>query len=82
MKKALSLLTLMVMLLTALAACGGGAAVECTDEFGCIEVAEGEPIRVAWAFVVSGADESLGTDTKRGVEIAAEEKGQIMGHDI
>ena len=82
MKKAFAFLTMMLILSMALAACGGGEALECTDEFGCIEVAADEPIRVAWAFVVSGPDESLGTDTKRGVEIAAEEKGQILGHDI
>jgi branched-chain amino acid transport system substrate-binding protein len=81
MKKAFALLTILMILTSALAACGG-AKLECADEFGCVEVAKGEPIRVGWAFVVSGADESLGTDTKRGVEIAAAEKGQILGHDI
>lgn len=82
MKKAFALLTIVMILTAALAACGGAAAYECPDEFGCVEVAEGDPIRIAWAFVVSGPDETLGTDTKRGVEMAAEEKGQIMGHDI
>jgi branched-chain amino acid transport system substrate-binding protein len=81
MKKAFAVLTIVLILTTALAACGAPK-LECADEFGCVEVAKDEPIRVAWAFVVSGADESLGTDTKRGVEIAAAEKGQILGHDI
>jgi branched-chain amino acid transport system substrate-binding protein len=57
-------------------------AYECTDEFGCVEVGADEPIRVAYSFVISGADESLGTDTKRGVEMAAEDKGEILGHSI
>jgi len=70
------------MLATAIAACGGGSAYECTDEFGCVTVAPGDPIRVAYMFVISGPDESLGTDTARGVEMAAEDKGQILGHDI
>jgi len=82
MKKAFALLTIVMILTAALAACGGGGAYDCTDEFGCVEVPEGDPIRIAWAFVVSGPDETLGTDTKRGVEMAASEKGQIMGHDI
>jgi branched-chain amino acid transport system substrate-binding protein len=58
------------------------AAFECTDPKGCVDVAPGEPIRIAWMFVVSGADASLGTDTKRGVEIAIDDKQQILGHDI
>jgi branched-chain amino acid transport system substrate-binding protein len=81
MKKAFALLTIVMILTTALSACGAPK-LECTDEFGCVEVAEGEAIRVAWAFVVSGPDESLGTDTKRGVELAAEAKGTILGHEI
>jgi len=57
-------------------------AAGCTDELGCVEVGAGEPIRIAYSFVISGPDASLGTDTKRGVEMAAEEKGQVMGHSI
>lgn len=78
-------LLMLVVLATGLfaSACAPAAQqFECTDEFGCVDVAPNEPIRVAYSFVVSGADESLGTDTRRGMEMAAEEKGQIMGHDI
>jgi branched-chain amino acid transport system substrate-binding protein len=81
MKKVFALLTIILILATALAACGGPS-YECTDEFGCVEVPEGEPVHIAYSFVLSGADESLGTDTKRGVEMAAENKGQVLGHDI
>ncbi|GAB4539629.1 MAG: hypothetical protein Kow0063_28600 [Anaerolineae bacterium] len=55
---------------------------QCTDEWGCVEVGKDEPIRVAYSFVISGPDESLGTDTKRGLEMAAEEKGTVLGHQI
>jgi branched-chain amino acid transport system substrate-binding protein len=82
MKKALSILTLMVMLLTALAACGGGTALECPEGDVCVEVGADEPIRIGWAFVVSGPDAPLGTDTQRGVEIAVDDQGQLLGHDI
>jgi branched-chain amino acid transport system substrate-binding protein len=81
MKKVFALLTIVLVLTTALSACGA-TKYECEDEFGCVEVAKDEPIRIAYSFVISGPDESLGTDTKRGVEMAAEEKGEIMGHSI
>ncbi len=87
MKKAFLLLTIVMVLTTSLAACGPSAT--CEDEFGCVEVAKDEPIRVAYSFVLSGADASLGEDTKRGVEMAAEEvqlegedPGMIQGHSI
>jgi branched-chain amino acid transport system substrate-binding protein len=81
MKKAFALLTIVMILTTALAACGVSK-YECTDEFGCVDVPKGEAVHIAYSFVLSGADESLGTDTKRGVEMAAEAKSQILGHDI
>jgi branched-chain amino acid transport system substrate-binding protein len=81
MKKA-SVLLIIIMLATAVLSACGAPKLECTDEFGCVEVPEGEAIRVAWAFVVSGPDGPLGTDTKRGVELAAKEKGEILGHEI
>jgi branched-chain amino acid transport system substrate-binding protein len=81
MKKAFALLTIVMILTTVLAACGGSK-YECTDEYGCVDIPEGEAVHIAYSFVLSGADESLGTDTKRGVEMAAEAKGQILGHDI
>lgn len=68
-----------------LAACGGGAAsgYECTDEFRCVTIAPGEPVHVAFWGVLSGADSSLGEDSKRGVEIAIDDMGgQFQGHDI
>lgn len=79
MKKAFALLTILLILAGALAACGGP---ECEDEYGCVEVAKDEPIRIAYSFVISGPDASLGEDTKRGVEMAAEETGEVLGHSI
>jgi len=88
MKKVFALLTVIMILTLAIAACGGAKA-ECTDEYGCVEVAKDEPIRIAYSFVISGPDASLGTDTQRGVEMAAEEvqfegedPGMIRGHSI
>ncbi len=83
-----SLLLTVVMVALAAAQCvvptapAPAAAFQCTDAKGCVDIAPGEPIRLAWMFVVSGADASLGTDTKRGVEIAIEDKKEILGHPI
>ncbi|MBC8448669.1 MAG: branched-chain amino acid ABC transporter substrate-binding protein [Chloroflexi bacterium] len=82
--KAFSILILAVLVIGLLVVgCAPAAApFVCADEFGCVDIAKAEPIRIAYSFVLSGADESLGTDTKRGVEMAAEEKGKLLDHDI
>jgi branched-chain amino acid transport system substrate-binding protein len=50
------------------------------DPIGMVKIKPGEPIHIACWFVVAGPDASLGTDTKRGVEIAIEDKGgKILG---
>lgn len=58
------------------------AGFTCDDPIGCVDVAPGEPIHIAYAFVISGADETLGVDSRNGVEIAVASKGQVLGHDI
>jgi branched-chain amino acid transport system substrate-binding protein len=83
MKKAFALLTILMILATTLSACDiGGTKFECTDEYGCVDIAPDDPVHIAYSFVLSGADESLGTDTKRGAEMAVEAKGEILGHPI
>jgi branched-chain amino acid transport system substrate-binding protein len=71
----------------ALAACGGGgggaAAYECTDALGCVTVAAGDPIHIAYALTVSGATASLGEDSRGAIEIAiADRGGELLGHPI
>ncbi len=60
------------------------AAVEegCTDPIGCVEVAEGDPLLVASALVISGPNGDLGLDSQRGVEIALDMRGDVMGHPL
>jgi branched-chain amino acid transport system substrate-binding protein len=81
MKKAFGILAIVLILATALAACGGPK-FQCTDEFGCVDIAKDAPVHIAYSFVLSGSDVSLGTDTKRGVEMAVEAKGTVLGHAI
>lgn len=59
------------------------AAGECTDTIGCVDIAAGEPIHIAYALTVSGATASLGEDSKGGIEIAvADRGGELLGHPI
>lgn len=57
-------------------------AAGCTDELGCVEVAAGAPIRLAYMLVVSGPDGALGTDARRGAEIAVAEQTDVLGHTL
>jgi branched-chain amino acid transport system substrate-binding protein len=74
-----------VILLVSMLATACGPKVEpfaCDDPIGCINIAPGDPVRIGGAFVISGANESLGIDCVRGTEIAVDHKGEILGHPI
>jgi branched-chain amino acid transport system substrate-binding protein len=49
---------------------------------GSIEVAAGEPIKIATLQVISGPNASLGTDQVRAVELAVTDRAEILGHPI
>jgi len=54
-----------------------------TDPIGVVKIAKGQPIIIAYWMVIAGPDASLGTDTKRGVEIAIDDKGgKLLGFPI
>ena len=54
-----------------------------TDPIGVVKIKPGEPIHIAYWFVVAGPDSTLGIDTKRGVEIAVDDiKNNLLGHPI
>src|SRR5689334_9871968 len=55
----------------------------CTDTIGCLTIAPGAPVHIAYAMVISGANETLGIDSRRGIEIAIDDKqGTLLGHPI
>jgi branched-chain amino acid transport system substrate-binding protein len=74
-------LSLLIVAAFALSACGAEEFV-CEDPLGCVTYAPGEPIRIASALVISGANEQLGLDSQYGVEIAMDFKGEVMGHEV
>jgi len=75
---AFSLLIVASMVLTAC----GPKAFECTDAIGCVDIGPKDPIHIAYAMVISGADETLGIDSRNGAEVAVALKGKVLGHDI
>lgn len=82
MKKNAIFVLLVVVLALLLAACGGAQELECNDALGCVEVAPGEPIRIASALVITGPDAQLGLDSQYGVEIAIDFRGELLGHTV
>src|SRR3990170_1070350 len=62
---------------------GTGSAADCdADEFGCIELAEGDPLVMGTAMVITGPDESLGLDSQYGAEVARTLRPEIAGHEV
>jgi branched-chain amino acid transport system substrate-binding protein len=53
------------------------------DKIGVVKIKPGQPIHLAMWLVVAGENASLGTDIKRGVEIALDDKGgKVLGHPV
>jgi branched-chain amino acid transport system substrate-binding protein len=66
---------------------GGGGGEDPTavceaDEFGCIELAEGDPMVMGTAMVITGPDETLGLDSQYGAEVARTMRPEIAGHEV
>lgn len=62
---------------------GEAAALECTDEIGCVEIAPDEPIHIAYMLTISGATAFLGEDSRGAIEIAIDDRGgELLGHEI
>lgn len=68
-----------------------GGAVDCAaDEFGCVEIAAGDPIQLASLLAISGDVAFLGTDSNNGIKLALDyldgtfdgTQGQLLGHDV
>lgn len=59
-----------------------GGALECADELGCVEIAPDEALRLGYMLTISGATAFLGEDSLGGIEIAIDERGELLGHEI
>lgn len=55
----------------------------CTDAIGCVDIAPGAPIHIAYALEISGPVAPLGEDSKGAIEIAIDDRGgELLGHPI
>jgi branched-chain amino acid transport system substrate-binding protein len=72
-----------VLSMVACVAVMSSAQTKYAGKLGVVKIKKGEPIHIASWMVIAGPDASLGTDTERGVEIAAADKGnKLLGHPI
>ncbi len=71
-----------VLAATALLATAMAAPATAQDEFRVVNVRDGDPVVVATFGVLSGANTALGLDWLDAIKLAAEEKGEILGHEI
>jgi len=53
-----------------------------TDPVGVVKVNKGQPITIAYWLVVAGPDASLGIDSRRGIEIAIDDKKTVAGFSV
>lgn len=81
MKRLLLVVVALLVFSVVLSACGG-APFECEDAIGCVDIAPDEPIHIAYMLTISGATAFLGEDSRGGIEIAIDDRGQVLGHDI
>ncbi len=59
------------------------AAFECTDAIGCLDIGPTDPIHIAYLLVVAGPNETLGVDSRNGIEIAIDDAGgKILDHEV
>ena len=83
-KRLFALLSVLMLAGLLLAACGPKVQpFACTDSIGCVDIAPTDPIHIAYLLVISGPNETLGVDSRNGIEIAVDDSGgKILGHDV
>ena len=79
--KVLSILMLTILLVSACAP--KAAPFECTDAIACVTIAPGDPVRIGYALVIAGPNETLGIDSRNGIEIAiGDHDTKVLEHPI
>ncbi len=77
----LSAVLLLVMLGSALLACGPGA-YTCEDEWGCVVFEPGQSVKLAYVGPMTGDNADFGLDISRGVELAIKDHPTVQGFTV
>lgn len=81
-KRLFTIVSFFAILAMVLSACGPKP-FECADAIGCVTIAPGDPVHIAYMLVVSGSNETLGVDSRNGIEIAIDDSGgTILDHPV
>lgn len=68
---------------TAPSSAGNDALDACTrDEFGCVVIADGDPILLGTALTLTGPLASLGLDSQYGAQVAVNLRGEVLDHEV
>jgi len=82
-KSGIVILLAVVIALVATACAAPAPQFTCADKLGCVDIAPNDPIHIAYAFVTSGENSTLGLDTKYGAELAIDDAGgKVLTHSI
>ena len=81
MKRMSFFLTVSIVAVMILAACGGSK-YECEDEWGCATFEEGQTIKIGYVGPMTADYSAFGIDISRGAELAIKEHPQVKGFDI
>jgi len=87
-KRSMRLVAALGALALVAAACGDGAVdggegtAAPEGDLGTVTIGEGEPIEIAAAQAISGGVASLGQDQVTAIEVAVQDRGEILGHSI
>jgi len=98
MQNPLRWIAILAVMLLAISACsnggsspsastGGSTAEDPTavcdaDQFGCVEVAAGDKLRIASALTITGDTAFLGNDSNFGIEVAIQDRPEVAGHEV
>ena len=53
-----------------------------SDPFGCVEIADGDPILLGTALTLTGPDAATGLDSQYGAQVALNLRGSVPGHEV
>ena len=80
MKKVFVLLTIVMVLATALSACA--PAVKCEDAWGCATIQKGQTVKIGYVGPTTGDYSNFGIDISRGAELAVKAHPEVKGFKI